>query len=611
MSGLKHTILLATAVLLVLSGGCNRSGQEPSGRPNVILILTDDQGFGDLGCHGNPVLKTPNIDDLAGRSINFTNFHVAPFCTPTRASLLTGVYARRTGARATTGDKNRMRTGFLTLGDYFRGSGYSTALIGKWHLGEGARYDPSDRGFEEVLTLRGGGPGTVRAPWKGTKWDDELIHNGERKRYKGHLTDVLFDETMEYLENRPDGKPFFVYLPTFAPHIPWNVPEDWTVEYKNEEGVSIETAYCFAAITRLDYNIGRLMKFLDDKGFMENTIVIFMTDNGSSGGWRFYDGGHHGKKGSSLEHGHRVPCFFHWPEKGINEKRDVDALTAHVDWLPTMVELCSLEKPDREYTWDGLSMAGLILGDKDPVTWEERIHILETIKGNKEDFNRNRNVIMKGHWRLIDGKNLTHVLDDPYQENNLIEKHPELVTELKEAYNKYWDDVSKEDHVVQRIFLGEKSDCLTTIDLTSPSALCWEQQHVLTGMKTFGKWKVEFTNNGTYEFNFNRWPRELGAGLTEEVTVVADPVNKLYDLPVYMSSFGNERWQTSEGMVLPIAGVIFTINDREYFINAEDDSASFKIHLEKGDADLEAVFVDEHGEKITSVYYLYVSAASS
>ncbi len=580
---LRHAVLITTAGLLMLSAGCELLQQKQSGKPNVILILTDD------------------------RSINFTNFHVAPFCTPTRASLMTGMYARRTGARATTGERNRMRTNFLTIGDYFRTSGYSTALIGKWHLGEGTRYDPSDRGFEEVLTLRGGGPGTVRAPWKGTKWDDELIHNGERKRYKGHLTDVLFNETMEYLSGRSDGKPFFVYLSTFAPHIPWNVPEEWAAVYKNQEGVSIETAYLFAAITRIDYNMGRLMKFLNEKDLMKNTIIIFMTDNGPSGGWRFYDGGHLGKKGSSLEHGHRVPCFLHWQAEGIDEKRDVDALTAHIDWLPTLVELCRLKIPDQECQWDGRSMAGLILDNEDPAAWKERIHILETIKGNEEDFNGNRSVIMKGHWRLIDQENLTHVTDDPYQENNLIDKYPELVSDLIEAYKNYWSDVSKDDYLEQRVFLGEKSDCLTTIDLTSPTALCWAQQHVLTGMKTYGKWKVTFTHSGTYEFNFNRWPRELNAGLTDAVSVEADPVNKLYDLPVYMNSFGNERYQTKEGTVLPVAGVIFTINDKEYYIETDNNSASVKIPVIKGDASLEAVFVDKRRKKITSVYYLYVS----
>lgn len=601
-----HLFLIIFSILLT---NCKKENETP---PNVILILTDDQGFGDLAFHGNPLVKTPSIDKLAGQSINLTNFHVHPYCTPTRASLLTGQYSHRTGARKTTGDKNLMRSDILTLGDHFKSNGYSTALFGKWHIGSGNRYDPSDRGFEEVLTLKGGGPGTVRAGWKGTKWNEALSHNGVEKRYEGYITDVLFSQAINYLKQRQTDKPFFLYLPTFAPHKPWNVPKEWAAQYKKTEEAPIELAYFFAAITRLDYNVGRLMKYMEEDKSLDNTILVFMTDNGSSGGSEFFDGGHAGKKGSSLEHGHRVPCFFYWPAQDINEKRDIEALTADIDWLPTLADLCQLDISQHKDEIDGRSMANLLLGKETSDDWKERIHIMETPKRNGEDFNRNRNVIMKGDWRLIDKNNLTNIKKDPYQKNNLIDQYPELVEELTSEYQKYWDDVSQTDHLQQRFFLGEKSEVLTAVDLSSPTRLCWEQQHIMEGMKTFGKWIVRFARSGEYTFSFYRWPRELNLGLTDSLEVEADPHVSLDDLPVYLCSFGGIINPETMGKKLPIAGVILKINDDEYYVKKDNkNKASIKISIEEGDANIEATFVDENKTKITTVYYLYISEACS
>lgn len=593
--------------LFTFCGGENKN--ITANRPNVIFILSDDLGFGDLGCHGNPVVRTPHIDNLSATSLNFTNYHASPYCTPTRASIMTGKYSHRTGARITTTMKDAVYSDILTLGDYFRANGYSTSLFGKWHIGCGSRYKPADRGFEETLTVEGGGPGTTRSPWKGTKWDDWMEHNGVLKQYEGYTTDNLFTEAMSYMKNRGKSKPFFLYLPTFAPHRPWNVPEEWAAQYKNNEGVSIELAYFFAAITRLDYNVGRLIIFLKENNLYDNTVLVFTSDNGSAGGSEFYNAGHRGKKGSSEEHGHRLPCFVHWPAKGIDKKIDNNALTAAIDWLPTFIDLCDLEHPEPGNNLDGRSMANLILNKENPEVWQSRIHIMETPANGQEIFEKNRSVIMKGPWRLINKTNLTNLEMDPYQKNNIIDQEPELVHEMLDAYKKYWDDVSKSDSKEQPIYLGDENSCLSITNVKVRNGI-WQQQHILTGHKSIGTWGVEFTKSGNYEFDFRRWPKEINAGLTDSITVEADPVVRLYDLPVYVNSFGNDRNQTSESTQLPIEGVIFKINDEEHYIKrGEDDLASIKLPVKKGKADLQAVFVNDQKEPITSVYYLYVSEA--
>lgn len=607
MKNRKRIEALNSFLVMCMASSLHASNLQEN-RPNVIFILADDLGFGDLACHGNPVVQTPNIDWLSSVSMNFTNYHTSPYSTPTRAAIMTGLYSHRTGARMTTTSRSFVHSDLLTLGDYFKFSGYNTALFGKWHIGEGSRYKPGDRGFEEVLSIDGGGPGTTTSPWKGVKYDDWMYHNGVLKQYKGYLTDILFTEAMSYLRNREKKKPFFLALPTFAPHRPWNVPREWVAQYRDKEGVSVELAYFFTAISRLDYNIGKLITFLKENNMYENTIFIFSSDNGTGGGSEFFNAGHRGKKGSFLEHGHREPLFIHWPAKGIDKKSESFVLTADIDLLPTFIDLCDLKSPREDYVLDGKSFADLILKKKDPEFWNSRIHIMETPAGGLENFEKNRSVIMKGPWRLIDKNNLTNIKTDPYQKENVYNEHPEIVEEMLTAYKEYWKSVSTSDKKQQPIYLGEDNSFISITE-TDSFINFWQQEHVLNALKMFGNWNVEFTKSGIYEFDFRRWPKELNKGLTQSVIVKPELKVSLYDLPVYLNSFGNDRNQTEKSTQLPIVGVILKINEKEYFVKNENNMAKIKIPVERGTADLKAVFVDKNKKPITNVYYIYVSKA--
>jgi len=292
--------LMCTPAAEVLEAAAPDS-RESARRPNVILIMTDDQGYGDVGCHGNPVLKTPHIDRLADEGVRLTNFHVHTFCSPTRAALMSGLHPSRTGVTATTSRKDMLRTDVPTMADWFKASGYRTALFGKWHIGDGYRYSPRYRGFEETMTVPGGGPGTVGDFWKNNRWNDTFQRNGKPVCYEGFGTDALFTEAMNHIKRIGAEAPFFVYLSPFTPHLPWHLPPEWAEPY-GKHGAKL--AYVYGTISRIDHNVGRLRAFLKAQGLDQNTILIFTTDNGSVSreSVKFFSGGHRGRKGSLEEH---------------------------------------------------------------------------------------------------------------------------------------------------------------------------------------------------------------------------------------------------------------------------------------------------------------------
>jgi arylsulfatase A-like enzyme len=305
------------------------SSHAQATRPNVILVMTDDQGYGDLGCHGNPVLKTAEIDKLHAESIRLTDFHVSPFCTPSRASLMTGHHAGRAGAFRTTGGRSALQTDEMTVGNLFADQGYATGMVGKWHLGDNAPHRPQDRGFQDVVWHRCGGIGQASDYWGNTYFDDtyERARPGSRvgkfEKFTGYCTDVFFREGLRFVEENKDT-PFFLYLSLNAPHGPYRVPPKWAKPYQRKD---VNNANFYGMIANIDYNMGVLRQKLDELGLAENTILIFMTDNGTSAGAKFqgldseairgYNAGMRGKKSSIYEGGHRVPFFIHWPKGGL------------------------------------------------------------------------------------------------------------------------------------------------------------------------------------------------------------------------------------------------------------------------------------------------------
>lgn len=416
-------------------------GQEARVRPNVVLILTDDQGWGDLSLHGNrndgpPHLATPHLDALARSGAQAERFFVSPLCAPTRASLLTGRYHPRTGTTSVSGGRERMRTEELTLGEVFKEAGYATGLFGKWHNGEHFPEDPNGQGFDEFL-------GFCAGHWN-NYFDTELQHNQEKIRTKGYLTDVLTDAALEFIEKnksrRGDARPFFCYVPFNAPHSPFQVPDRYFEKHK-AKGLSDEVASVYGMVENVDDNVGRILAHLEKLGLAENTIVVFLTDNGPNG-VRF-NGDLKGIKGSVDEGGHRVPFFVRWPGR-IAPGTVLKPIAAHIDVLPTLAELCGV--PFRPaFPLDGVSLAGLLLGKTK--TLPERMLFTHTTGHKIAQLSPNAGAVRTDQYRwLLKGKTaeLYDLRADPSQQTDLAATKPDVAQALEAAYRTWFADVVRD-----------------------------------------------------------------------------------------------------------------------------------------------------------------------
>jgi arylsulfatase A-like enzyme len=317
-------------IAVLLAGGALDAAE----RPNVLLILTDDQGYGDISSHGNPYVKTPHMDRIAAEGARFERFFVSPLCAPTRAGLLTGRYHLRTGVHGVTRGQENLRDSEVTLAEIFRDAGYATGCFGKWHNGRHYPMHPNGQGFDEFVGFCGG-------HWN-NYFDTELEHNGEPLRTEGYITDVLTDHALAFIESHAKG-PFFCYVPYNAPHSPWQVPEAYWSRFQNHPDLDEEAKCAYAMVENLDDNIGRLLAGLDARGLSEQTIVLFLTDNGANSD-RF-NAGMRGRKGSAHEGGTRVPLFVRWPGV-IPSGTVIRPIAKHVDLFPTLRELCGLMTGD-------------------------------------------------------------------------------------------------------------------------------------------------------------------------------------------------------------------------------------------------------------------------
>ncbi|MFT5130574.1 MAG: arylsulfatase A-like enzyme, partial [Rhodothermales bacterium] len=384
--------------------------------PNVVLIMTDDQGYGDLACHGNPVLKTPNLDALHAESLRFTDFHTMPFCTPTRAALMTGRNASRTGAYRTSAGRTMMHADEVSMATVFKDNAYATGIFGKWHLGDNYPHRPQDRGFETTRWHRCGGVGQGSDYWGNDYFDDHYEENGSFKKFEGYCTDVFFDGALDFItKNAAEEKPFFAYIASNAPHGPYRVAPEYAAPYK--EACNWRSgAEFYGMIANIDENVGRLRRRLAELKIAEDTILIFMTDNGSAAGLspkkdegfgpldQLADGGFNagmrGKKSSIYDGGHRVPFFVHWPEGKLTGGRDVTELAACWDVLPTLIDLCALTPPKVEF--DGSSLVPALKGEGMP----ERSLVMQFQGGAyfrhlPEPWTDS--VVMTKRWRLLNG----------------------------------------------------------------------------------------------------------------------------------------------------------------------------------------------------------------
>ena len=571
----------------------------------MVFVLTDDQGYGDLSCTGNLIIRTPQIDSFYRDSVRLTDYHVGPTCAPTRAGLLTGHYANSTGVWHTIGGRSLLRKEEVTIADVFRANGYRTGIFGKWHLGDNYPYRPQDRGFDEAVVHGGGGVSQTADYWGNDYFDDTYSVNGKARRFKGYCTDVWFREAKDFIEKNKE-RPFFCYIATNAPHSPFNVdprykePYDGTVP-ENRTGF-------FGMIANIDENFGRLRSRLDELDLANNTILVFMTDNGTSTGvtcdeGQFvaegYNAGLRGKKGSEYDGGHRVPFFVRWPEGGIAGGSDVDELTANVDILPTMMDLCDLTWSE-PLSFHGNSIAAILSGNSPE--WQERVLVTDSQRLT-HPVKWRKSAVMTRRWRLVNGKELYDMEKDRGQVTDVASAHPEIVDRLREEYDNWWEIVSEQFDSDIPISLGKKdveSAVLCAHDWRNEDSDCpWNQKMIRQGYRSNGHWEILVERAGIYSFELRRWPVENGRNITEGID--GDDIEWRKDC--VLEEF--VPWYTG-GKALDFTKAVLKIRDevKTKAVKTGTETADFNMELSEGPARLEAYFADRQGIE-TGAYYVY------
>ncbi len=462
------------SLVLALAFACLQSSATAAwDKPNIVFLLTDDQGYGDMGAHGHPILKTPNMDRLHAESVRMTDFSVSSSCSPTRAALMTGMQECNSGVTHTSHSRRMPDIRLTLLPGILRDAGYATGLFGKWHLGHKGEYRAENRGFDLALTC----PEDSQA----FHYDPELLRNGKPETGKGYRTDIFYNEAMRWISERADNKePFFCYIPTYNAHKPVIVPDKYSAPYRGK--VNEDTANFFGMLANLDENIGRLLDFLDESGLEKDTVVLFMNDNGGTLGIDTYNAGMRGNKGTIWRGGTRAFSFWRWP--GTWAARDDDALSAHVDVLPTFAALAGATVPSAQAErLEGISLAAR-LGDPQ-APWPDRMLFQQVTRwghGMADAHKyvnagvrwRNWNLLRSGRcepecngqcalYRKAIGEQeplaytrrplfnyahtprdkwmLFHLPTDPAQENNLAESYPKIAARMAEAYDTWWDKV--------------------------------------------------------------------------------------------------------------------------------------------------------------------------
>ena len=521
------SLLIALAIVFANFGN---SESDPtvaplaaSERPNVILILTDDQGFGDVGFHGNTELKTPHLDRLASESAEFTNFYVQPLCTPTRAALLTGRYPERTGAVEVNFGRSIIRESEITVAESLKLAGYRTGIFGKWHLGNNFPVRPSDMGFEECLHHMGGGIGQAGNPPGNNFFDPILRHNNVPKKFTGYCNDIFFEKAMDFAEAHRD-QPFFIYLATNLPHLPLQIEEKYVEPYR-KFGVNEINAKTYGMIANIDENVGYLMDRLESLGLEENTIVIFLSDNGPRTSRQKndlypdrYNAGLRGTKSSIYEGGIRVPFLIRWPER-IEAGIKLPHIAAHIDLLPTLLDACGAENVDPDRVIDGQSLLPLLVGEGQ-LDWQDRLLFFQ--------HNANHEPLMYSHFAartqryklvqpfpnprdtLLDigefnipeqlGKlELYDVRADPSEIENLARSRPEVVSSMLASYENWYRDVTAElDYWnPQRIYIGAPEE--------NPAQLNQIDSQKMTRLPF---WSARVVRSGSYRFTLEFAPAD-------------------------------------------------------------------------------------------------------
>jgi arylsulfatase A-like enzyme len=453
---------VASLVLLVVALALpTKSLAEPlaGSRPNIVLMITDDQGYPPVGRHGHPWIQTPNLDQLYDASVRFTRFMVSPTCAPTRSAMMTGRHAMRNGVTHTILERERMTLDATTLPQVLKTAGYTSGIFGKWHLGDEEPYQPHRRGFDEAFIHGAGGIGQAYkcscADAPDNKYFDPVVrHNGSFVKTRGFCTDVFFTGAMDWMRRVKDqDAPFFAYITTNAPHGPFIAPPANAKRF-TDLGFGEQQAGFYGMIENIDENVGRLMDKLAEWRLLENTLVIFMSDNGMTGGGSgkgvigrtadgkemvFYNADMKGLKGSVDEGGVRVPFFVRWDSR-IKPGRDIDRLAAHLDLLPTLAALAGARIPPGQV--EGRSLLPLIEDADAP--WPDRYLFAHQGRwptgAEPNDFQWRNFAVRNQRFRLVGNNQLYDMQLDPGQTTNVIQDHPQVAEAMLAAYDAWWKE---------------------------------------------------------------------------------------------------------------------------------------------------------------------------
>ncbi|MDQ1257146.1 MAG: hypothetical protein QG656_1748 [Candidatus Hydrogenedentes bacterium] len=478
--------------------GETRAAEAPAARrPNVVLMLTDDQGYGDLACHGNPHIKTPNMDRLRAEGVRFEYFYVSPVCSPTRANLMTGRYNYRTRAIDTYAGRSMMDPDEVTMAEMLGDGGYKTGIFGKWHLGDNYPMRAMDQGFQESLVHRGGGL-CQPSDWPGnTYFDPMLSRNGVDWKSKGYCTDVYTDAALEFITAHRN-EPFFCYFATNAPHTPLQIADEYAKLYL-DMGLEEDTAKVYGMVTNIDDNIGRILAKLDELGIEKNTVVIFLTDNGPQGSRKGvrYNAGLRSAKGAVYEGGIRVPCFVRWPGT-LDAGKSIDRVAAHIDLLPTLLDVCGVAKREG-VALDGRSLKPLLLGEN--TEWPDRTLYFQWHRGDAPELYRDC-AARSQRYKLVNGVELYDIEADPGELNDIAKDRPEIVREMRAGYEAWFKDVScTRGYDPPRIHLGTPHE--NPVVLTRQD---WRGSDGWDSDKDLGYWEVCVTEAADYEITLRFAP---------------------------------------------------------------------------------------------------------
>jgi len=477
----SSTVIISLLVLALTSS----SARANTSRPNVLLILTDNQAYNELSFKGHPIVQTPHIDKLSKEGIDFTNFHAPAYCSPSRAALLTGRHPLRYGIHNTIGGVSILHKREKTLANFFKDAGYKTAIFGKWHLGMSYPYAPRFRGFEESFIHGGGGIGQLEDAHGNTHIDAHYWHNGKLVPSKGYSSDILFDKAIDFIEKNKD-KPFFCFVSTPATHAPYQEHPEAAKRIR-ARGITTGNIALYSMIENIDDCVGRILKKLDDLKLKDDTIVIIATDQGSLK--RFRD-----TQPKDLHS--RVFYMMRYP-KAIKPSTVNNDLTGMTDVLPTLLDLCDIEVPNN---LDGRSLRPLLSGSKN---WQdERIIILQCPRNRKRTKWKNAKLITPNYY-LDASKRL---YDRSKQLADVTQQIPEIHQQILKTYEDFWKSLEPENQLICRHEIGLNPTRLCAMDWYKGSSP-WNrnsQKH----KKGRGTWAIEVTQDGRYRFELSHYSLE-------------------------------------------------------------------------------------------------------